>query len=163
MAAAAMAIIDKWDQIKAVVMPIIQGIGDGIKWLISLIADAAQWIDNKIQALVPDFLKKGTDIRVAFDNATQHIGTDEQSPSQSFYSTTGFSVPDDQSVQAFMPSVIDNRMSGRVDVTFNNAPAGLSIERTSGSNGVAVDARVNRADTGRGPYAPNFAFTGGDA
>ncbi len=199
MTAAAMAIIDKWDQIKAVVMPIINGIGDAIKWLISLITDAAQWIDNKIQALIPDFLKKGTDIRVAFDNATQNVGTDEQTipqsidsrqefsssveqtipqsidsrqgfsasvkqtPSQSFYSTQGFSIPTTQSLQAFMPSVIENRMSGRVDVTFNNAPAGLSIERTSGSSGVAVDARVNRADTGRGPYAPTFAFVGGDA
>lgn len=163
MAAAAMAIITKWDQIKTVVMPIIQGIGDAIKWLIGLIADAAQWIDGKIQSLVPDFLKKGTDIRVAFDNATQNIGSDDQSPAQSFYSTNGFSVPVDQSARAFVPSVIDSRMSGRVDVTFNNAPAGLSIERTSGSNGVAVDARVNRADTGRGPYAPTFAFAGGDA
>lgn len=198
-AGAAMAIIDKWDRIKTVVMPIIQGIGDAIKWLISLITDAAQWIDNKIQALIPDFLKKGTDIRVAFDNATQNVGTDEQTipqsidsrqefsssveqtipqsidsrqgfsasvkqtPSQSFYSTQDFSIPSTQSPQAFMPSVIENRMSGRVDVTFNNAPAGLSIERTSGSNGVAVDARVNRADTGRGPYAPTFAFAGGDA
>lgn len=162
-AAAAMAIIDKWDQIKAVVMPIIHGIGDAIKWLVDLIADAAHFIDDKIQSLVPDFLKKGTDIRVAFDNATQNVGADEQTPAQSFYSTQGFSVPADQSPQAFIPSVIDNRMSGRVDVTFNNAPAGLSIERTSGSNGVAVDARVNRADTGRGPYAPTFAFAGGDA
>lgn len=162
-AAAAMAIIDKWDQIKAVVMPIIHGIGDAIKWLVDLIADAAHFIDDKIQSLVPDFLKKGTDIRVAFDNATQNVGADEQKPAQSFYSTQGFSVPADQSPQAFIPSVIDNRMSGRVDVTFNNAPAGLSIERTSGSNGVAVDARVNRADTGRGPYAPTFAFAGGDA
>lgn len=162
-AAAAMAIIDKWDQIKAVVMPIIQGIGDAIKWLVDLIADAAHFIDDKIQSLVPDFLKKGTDIRVAFDNATQNVGADEQTPAQSFYSTQGFSVPADQSPQAFIPSVIDNRMSGRVDVTFNNAPAGLSIERTSGSSGVAVDARVNRADTGRGPYAPTFAFAGGDA
>ena len=162
-AAAAMAIIDKWDQIKAVVMPIIHGIGDAIKWLVDLIADAAHFIDDKIQSLVPDFLKKGTDIRVAFDNATQNVGADEQTPAQSFYSTQSFSVPADQSPQAFIPSVIDNRMSGRVDVTFNNAPAGLSIERTSGSNGVAVDARVNRADTGRGPYAPTFAFAGGDA
>ena len=162
-AAAAMAIIDKWDQIKAVVMPIIHGIGDAIKWLVDLIADAAHFIDDKIQSLVPDFLKKGTDIRVAFDNATQNVDADEQTPAQSFYSTQGFSVPADQSPQAFIPSVIDNRMSGRVDVTFNNAPAGLSIERTSGSNGVAVDARVNRADTGRGPYAPTFAFAGGDA
>lgn len=162
-AAAAMAIIDKWDQIKAVVMPIIQGIGDAIKWLVDLIADAAHFIDDKIQSLVPDFLKKGTDIRVAFDNATQNVGAEEQTSAQSFYSTQGFSVPTDQSPQAFIPSVIDNRMSGRVDVTFNNAPAGLSIERTSGSNGVAVDARVNRSDTGRGPYAPTFAFAGGDA
>lgn len=162
-AAAAMAIIDKWDQIKAVVMPIIQGIGDAIKWLVDLIADAAHFIDDKIQSLVPDFLKKGTDIRVAFDNATQNVGADEQTPAQSFYSTQGFSVPADQSPQAFIPSVIDNRMSGCVDVIFNNAPAGLSIERTSGSSGVAVDARVNRADTGRGPYAPTFAFAGGDA
>ena len=118
---------------------------------------------------------------MAFDNATQNVGTDEQTipqsidsrqgfsasvkqtPSQSFYSTQGFSIPTTQSLQAFMPSVIENRMSGRVDVTFNNAPAGLSIESTSGSSGVAVDARVNRADTGRGPYAPTFAFVGGDA
>lgn len=162
-AGAAMAIITKWDQIKTVVMPIIQGIGDAIKWLVGLIADAARWIDDKIQSLVPDFLKNGSNIRVAFDSATQNVGTDEQTPSQSFYSTQGFSVPADRSPQAFIPSVIDNRMSGRVDVTFNNAPAGLSIERASGSNGVAVDARVNRADTGRGPYAPSFAFAGGDA
>lgn len=157
MAGVAMAIIDKWDQIKVVVMPIIQAIGDAIKWLMNLIAGAAQWIDTKIQGLIPDFLKKGTDIRVAFDNATQNIGSDEQTPSQSFYSTNGFSVPTGQSAQAFMPSMIDSRMSGRVDVTFNNAPAGLSIERSSGSNGVSVDARVNHADTGRGPYAPVFA------
>lgn len=192
MAAAAMAIIDKWDQIKAVVMPIIQGIGDAIKWLISLITDAAQWIDNKIQALVPDFLKKGTEIRVAFDNATQNVGADEQSasqsiysshgfsdssdqtssqtfypshgfsdsgdqaPSQSFYSTQGFSLPSAQSPQVFVPSVIDNRMSGRVDVNFNNAPEGLSIKKTSGSNGVAVNAHIKRVETGRGPYAPAF-------
>lgn len=162
-AGAAMAIITKWDQIKTVVMPIIQGIGDAIKWLVDLIADAARWIDDKIQSLVPDFLKNGSNIRVAFDGATQNVGADEQAPSQSFYSTRGFSVPTDRSPQSFIPSVIDNRMSGRVDVTFNNAPAGLSIERTSGSNGVAVDARVNRADTGRGPYAPTFAFAGGDA
>ena len=162
-AGAAMAIITKWDQIKTVVMPIIQGIGDAIKGLVGLIADAARWIDDKIQSLVPDFLKNGSNIRVAFDSATQNVGADEQTPSQSFYSTKGFSVPTDRSSQAFIPSVIDNRMSGRVDVTFNNAPAGLSIERTSGSNGVAVDARVNRADTGRGPYAPTFAFAGGDA
>lgn len=162
-AGAAMAIITKWDQIKTVVMPIIQGIGDAIKWLVGLIADAARWIDDKIQSLVPDFLKNGSNIRVAFDSATQNVGADEQTPSQSFYSTQDFSVPTDRSPQAFIPSVIDNRMSGRVDVTFNNAPAGLSIERTSGSNGVAVDARVNRADTGRGPYAPTFAFAGGDA
>lgn len=192
MAATAMAIIDKWDQIKAVVMPIIQGIGDAIKWLISLITDAAQWIDNKIQALVPDFLKKGTEIRVAFDNATQNVGADEQSasqsiysshgfsdssdqtssqtfypshgfsdsgdqaPSQSFYSTQGFSLPSAQSPQVFVPSVIDNRMSGRVDVNFNNAPEGLSIKKTSGSNGVAVNAHIKRVETGRGPYAPAF-------
>lgn len=162
-AGAAMAIITKWDQIKTVVMPIIQSIGDAIKWLVGLIADAARWIDDKIQSLVPDFLKNGSNIRVAFDSATQNVGADEQTPSQSFYSTQGFSVSTDRSPQAFIPSVIDNRMSGRVDVTFNNAPAGLSIERTSGSNGVAVDARVNRADTGRGPYAPTFAFAGGDA
>lgn len=162
-AGAAMAIITKWDQIKTVVMPIIQGIGDAIKGLVGLIADAARWIDDKIQSFIPDFLKNGSNIRVAFDSATQNVGADEQTPSQSFYSTRGFSVPTDQSPQAFIPSVIDNRMSGRVDVTFNNAPAGLSIERTSGSNGVAVDARVNRADTGRGPYAPTFAFAGGDA
>lgn len=162
-AGAAMAIITKWDQIKTVVMPIIQGIGDAIKWLVGLIADSARWIDDKIQSLVPDFLKNGSNIRVAFDGATQNVGADEQAPSQSFYSTQGFSVPTDRSPQSFIPSVIDNRMSGRVDVTFNNAPAGLSIERTSGSNGVAVDARVNRADTGRGPYAPTFAFAGGDA
>ena len=162
-AGAAMAIITKWDQIKTVVMPIIQGIGDAIKGLVGLIADAARWIDDKIQSLVPDFLKNGSNIRVAFDSATQNVGADEQTPSQSFYSTQGFSVPTDRSTQAFIPSVIDNRLSGRVDVTFNNAPAGLSIERTSGSNGVAVDARVNRADTGRGPYAPTFAFAGGDA
>lgn len=47
-------------------------------------------------------------------------------------------------------------MSGRVDVNFNNAPEGLSIKKTSGSNGVAVNAHIKRVETGRGPYAPAF-------
>ena len=81
---------------------------------------------------------------------------DSKTPSQTFYSTEGFTTPDPKNVQSFGPSVIDTRMSGRVDVNFNNAPEGLSIKKTSGSNGVAVNARIKRVETGRGPYAPAF-------
>lgn len=85
-----------------------------------------------------------------------------QDPTQQFYSTDGFAAPNLQKDTSFGPSVVDHRMTGRVDVNFNNAPEGLSIRKTSGSKGVDVDARVKYANTGRGPYAPAFAGFGGD-
>lgn len=181
-AAAAFGIIENWDKIKSTVLPIIESIANGIQWLINLIRSAGDFIQSKIDSMIPDFLKNKPEIRVAFENATHQIGLDEQrvinspethdglneqsftgyvanheqQPAQIFYSTKDFSVPDVNNVRSLAPSVIDNRVSGRVDVNFNNAPQELSIQKTSGSNGVAVNARIKRVETGRGPYAPAF-------
>ena len=166
-AAAAFGIIENWDKIKNAVLPIIESIANGIQWLIDLIRSAGDFIQSKIDSMIPDFLKSKPEIRVAFENATHQIGLDEQPvtgsnaaqeqrSAQMFYSTEGFSIPEANNVRSLAPSVIDNRMSGRVDVNFNNAPQELSIQKASGSNGVDVNARIRRSETGRGPYAPTF-------
>ena len=166
-AAAAFGIIENWDKIKNTVLPIIESIANGIQWLIDLIRSAGDFIQSKIDSMIPDFLKSKPEIRVAFENATHQIGLDEQPvtgsnaaqeqrSAQMFYSTEGFSIPEANNVRSLAPSVIDNRMSGRVDVNFNNAPQELSIQKASGSNGVDVNARIRRSETGRGPYAPTF-------
>lgn len=166
-AAAAFGLIENWDKIKNAVLPIIESIANGIQWLIDLIRSAGDFIQSKIDLMIPDFLKSKPEIRVAFENATHQIGLDEQPvtgsnaaqeqrSAQMFYSTEGFSIPEANNVRSLAPSVIDNRMSGRVDVNFNNAPQELSIQKASGSNGVDVNARIRRSETGRGPYAPTF-------
>lgn len=166
-AAAAFGIIENWDKIKNTVLPIIESIANGIQWLIDLIRSAGDFIQSKIDSMIPDFLKSKPEIRVAFENATHQIGLDEQPvtgsnaaqeqrSAQMFYSTEGFSIPEANNVRSLAPSVIDNRMSGRVDVNFNNAPQELSIQKASGSNGVDVNARIRCSETGRGPYAPTF-------
>ena len=72
---AAMGIITNWEKIKEVVLPIIEGLSSAIRGLIELVSDAARWLGDKIgmaiEALTPDFLKKDTSLRIAFDRATQ--------------------------------------------------------------------------------------------
>lgn len=72
---AAMGIITNWEKIRDVVVPIIKGLGSLVQWLMDLFTAPARWLGEKIgvaiEALTPDFLKKDTSLRIAFDRATQ--------------------------------------------------------------------------------------------